>query len=153
MGMKQKKRFFLKKRVQNNQLKKTEYFKIANSQIAGHEMTTTTFFQNGNTFISIPQGDPQDFLNRTSTSEVDRRIMPMTQNTPGNGTGTTGSSGGSSQNSHLFVPNWSEIFPPPPQEQPPPIPSQNSSPPQTMTTTAASSRNNLFNFRQQVNNK
>ena len=116
-------------------------------------MTTTTFFQNGNTFISIPQGDPQDFLNRTSTSEVDRRIMPgvpMTQNTPGNGTGTTGSSGGSSQNSHLFVPNWSEIFPPPPQEQPPPIPSQNSSPPQTMTTTAASSRNNLFNFRQQV---
>ena len=111
-------------------------------------------FQNGNTFISIPQGDPQDFLNRTSTSEVDRRIMPgvpgMTQNTPGNGTGTTGSSGGSSQNSHLFVPNWSEIFPPPPQEQPPPIPSQNSSPPQTMTTTAASSRNNLFNFRQQV---
>ena len=76
----------------------------------------------------------------------------MTQNTPGNGTGTTGSSGGSSQNSHLFVPNWSEIFPPPPQEQPPPIPSQNSSPPQTMTTTAASSRNNLFNFRQQVNN-
>ena len=32
MGMKQKKLFFLEKKIQNGRLKKTEFFKIANSQ-------------------------------------------------------------------------------------------------------------------------
>ena len=51
------------------------------------------------------------------------------------------SSTGSQNSSHLFVPNWSEIFPPPPLEQPPPIPTS-ASPPNT------SSRTNFL--RQQV---
>ena len=32
MGMKQKKIFFFEKKIQNGRLKKTEFFKIANSQ-------------------------------------------------------------------------------------------------------------------------
>jgi hypothetical protein len=118
--------------------------------------------QNGNTFMSLPQSDPQqqqqqqqqDFLShRTTTSSSsggDSNKLPdhhpLSQSFDARNSRQQHSNGGtgSSQGSHPYVPNWSDIFPPPP-DQPPPPQSQNSSPPNT------SSRGNLLNnLRQQV---
>ena len=81
--------------------------------------------------MSVPQNDAVDFMRTSMSSDPEQKKRTISSN--------------SSQNSgHLFVPNWSEIFPPPPLEQPPPIPTQKSSasPPST------SSRTNFL--RQQV---
>ena len=109
--------------------------------------------QNGNTFVSIPQTDPQDYLSRnSSSSEAEKRLAAAAAAAQAAGStlasGSTVSGNGSTIHSgQLFMPNWSEIFPPPPPDQPPPIVPVTSgcgpSPPNT-------SARNLFNFRQQV---